>query len=126
MSIKLYDSELKVINLIWQQGELSAQQLAKLLADAFGWSKTTTYTVIKKLIDKGAIERTEPGFLCRALVSREQAQEAETNELIERLFGGSPDLLVSSLLSRKKLSAGEIERLRRLIDKAEGGPHERS
>lgn len=124
MEVKLYDSELKVMNLIWRHGELSAQQLAKLLADASGWSKTTTYTVIKKLIDKDAIERSEPGFVCRALISQEQAREAETNELIDKLFGGSPDLLVSSLLSRKKLSRDEVEKLRRLIDEAEGGPNE--
>lgn len=124
MPAKLYDSELKVMNLIWRHGELSAQQLAKMLAEASGWSKTTTYTVIKKLIDKGAIERVEPGFLCGARVSREQTQEAETNELIDKLFGGSSDLLVSSLLSRKKLSRDEVEKLRRLINEAEGGPHE--
>jgi predicted transcriptional regulator len=124
MDVKLYDSELKVMNLIWQERELSAQQLARLLSDASGWSKTTTYTVIKKLLGKGAIERIEPGFVCRARVSREQAQEAETNELIDKLFGGSPDLLVSSLLSRRILSGGEIERLRRLIGEAEGGPDE--
>jgi predicted transcriptional regulator len=124
MIVKLFDSELKVMNLIWQHGEVSAQQLAKLLADASGWSKTTTYTVITKLMGKGAIGRTEPGFLCRARISREQAQEAETNELIDKLFGGSPDLLVSSLLSRKKLSRDEVQRLRRLIEEAEGGPHE--
>lgn len=116
MEVKLYDSELKVMNLIWRHGELSAQQLAKLLADVSGWSKTTTYTVIKKLIDKGAIERSEPGFVCRALISQERAREAETNELIDKLFEGSPDLLVSSLLSRRKLSQGEIERLRKMID----------
>ena len=116
MQVKLYDSELKVMNLIWRHGELSAQQMAKLLSDTSGWSKTTTYTVIKKLIDKSVIERIEPGFICRALVSQEQAQEAETNELIDKLFGGSPDLLVSSLLSRRKISQGEIERLRKMID----------
>jgi len=116
MEVKLYDSELKVMHLIWRHGPLSAQQLARLMADGAGWSKTTTYTVIKKLIDKGAIGRSEPGFVCRARISREQAQEAETNELIDKLFGGSPDLLVSSLLSRRKLSRDEVERLRRMID----------
>lgn len=114
--VKLFASELHVMNLLWQHGERTAQQLAMLLADQVGWSKTTTYTVIKKCIDKGIVERIEPGFVCRALVSREQVQEAETNELIDKLFGGSPDLLVSSLLNRRKLSAGEIERLRKLID----------
>jgi len=113
---KLYDSELKLMALLWEHGELSAQALARLLAEQTGWSKTTTYTVIKKCLGKGVIERVEPGFLCRALVTREQAQQRETDELIDKLYDGSPDLLVASLLSRKTLSAEQIVQLRSLVD----------
>lgn len=116
MKVKLFDSELKLLNLIWAEGELSAQQLAARLAEDVGWSKTTTYTVIKKCIDKGIIVRIEPGFICRALISREQARDAETKALIDKLFGGSPDLLVASLIEKKKLSAEQIKRLRGLVD----------
>ena len=71
--IKLFDSELKVMEVLWDRGEASAKTIAQVLHEQVGWSKTTTYTVIKKCLDKGAIERSEPGFMCRALVSREQA-----------------------------------------------------
>ena len=116
MGIKLFDSELKLMALLWAHGALSAKALSELCAAQTGWSKTTTYTVIKKCIDKGAIERRDPGFICRALVSREEAQQSETDELIDKLYDGSVDLLVASLLSRDRLSAEQIEKLRGIVN----------
>ncbi|MEG2858462.1 MAG: BlaI/MecI/CopY family transcriptional regulator, partial [Clostridia bacterium] len=92
------------------------KRLAEMLLEQVGWSKTTTYTVIKKCLDKGAIARSEPGFICKALISREAAQTYETDELVGKLFDGSPDLLVASLLSRKTLTPPEIAKLRALVD----------
>lgn len=116
MDKKLFDSELKVMQVLWDEGDAPARRIAEVLAAQVGWSKTTTYTVIKKCVNKGAIERLEPGFLCRALVTSEQARQAETDELIERHYQGRTDLLVASLLGRKNLSASELEKLRRLVD----------
>ena len=65
MEYKLYDSELKLLEILWDSGELPARDVAAQAADAVGWSKTTTYTVLKKCVEKGLVERTEPGFLCR-------------------------------------------------------------
>lgn len=113
---KLFDSELKVMDILWSQGGTSAKELAGLLAQQVGWSKTTTYTVIKKCIDKGAIRRTEPGFMCHVLLDKTQVQQQETDELIDKLYGGAPDALVASLLGSKKLSGEEIERLKALVD----------
>ena len=76
----------------------------------------TTYTVIKKCIAKGAIERSEPHFLCRARVTKEEIQKAETNDLINRIFDGSEELLVASLLSGRRLSEAKRDELKRLID----------
>lgn len=117
MDIHLFDSELKVMDLLWQNGELSAKEIAATLHQSTGWSKTTTYTVIKKCIDKGAITRTEPGFLCRAAIARETVQASETAEFIDKFYGGAADQLVASLLSRKALSKDEIARLRELVEK---------
>lgn len=89
MGIKLYDSELKVMEILWKEGELTAGHIAKILKEEIGWNRNTTYTVIKKCIEKGAVERFEPKFRCRALISKKDAQEYETEELIDRMFEGS-------------------------------------
>lgn len=60
--MKLYESELKVMEVLWRQGETTAGQMAKILGEEVGWNRNTTYTVIKKCVSKGAVERREPGF----------------------------------------------------------------
>ena len=117
MTAKLYDSELKVMELLWDRGEMSASELARLLKAQTGWSRTTSYTVIKKCLDKGALQRLEPGFVCRALVTRQQVQADETDELIDKLYGGAPDVLISSLLDRRRLSREHLASLRRLVER---------
>ncbi len=119
MDIKLFDSELRIMEILWEKGELSAKEIAVILGQQVGWSKTTTYTVIKKCLDKGAVERTEPGFICRARVTRDEAREAETNELINKMYGGAPDRLIASLLGRKQLSAADIDKLKKLVEEME-------
>lgn len=116
MSVKLFDSELKVMDVLWRQGDKTAKEISAILGDAIGWNVNTTYTVIKKCVTKGAIERTDPGFLCHALIAKEEVQRAETEELIGKLFDGSADKLFAALLGRKKLTAEQIARLKQLID----------
>ena len=117
--MKLFDSELKVMNVLWREGEATAKHISDELKESVGWNINTTYTIIKRLIGKNAIERSEPGFRCRPLVEREAIQAAETDELIDRIFEGSADMLFASLLSRKRLSAEQIENLKRLVDEME-------
>lgn len=114
--MKLFDSELKVMELLWKEGQLSAGQLAKQLKETIGWNRNTTYTVIKKLVEKGAIKRTEPNFICQALVAKEQVQQQEASELIEKLFDGSAEVFFASFLRSKKLSSAEIERLKQMVE----------
>ncbi|MBO9606522.1 MAG: BlaI/MecI/CopY family transcriptional regulator [Paenibacillaceae bacterium] len=121
MTIKLFDSELKVLDILWRHGDTTAKRMAELLKEQIGWSKTTTYTVIKKCLDKGAIERSDPDFVCRPLVTKEQAQQAETADLIDRMYDGAADRLIASLLDGKRLTTAEIERLKRLVDRLEAG-----
>ncbi|MBA4686605.1 MAG: BlaI/MecI/CopY family transcriptional regulator [Candidatus Galacturonibacter soehngenii] len=116
MQIKLFDSELKIMDVIWKNGDITAKRIAEILKEQVGWSKTTTYTLIKRCIDKGAIERIEPNFVCHALVTIEQARELETTQLINKMYDGAPDLLVASILGRKNLSPKEIERLKQLVN----------
>ncbi|HEX2980774.1 MAG TPA: BlaI/MecI/CopY family transcriptional regulator [Anaerolineaceae bacterium] len=115
MSIKLFDSELKVMDVLWKSGDLSAKQISDILKDEIGWNMNTTYTVIKKCIAKGAIERREPNFVCHALIAKEVVQENETKELIDKVFDGSADLLFASLLNNKSLTAEQIEKLKQIV-----------
>ena len=115
MTEKLFSSEIRIMELLWKNGEMTAKELAAALAESVGWSKTTTYTVIKKCVEKGAVIRTDPGFLCKAAVSKSEVQESETFELIDRLFGGSPDLLLSALIGSEKISPEELKKLRETI-----------
>lgn len=116
MKIKLFDSELKVMETLWKHGDLPAREIAQRLGEQVGWNKNTTYTIIKKCIEKGAVARTEPGFVCHALITREQAQAQEVDELIDRMFDGSADLLFAALLEGKRLPQDAIDRLRARIE----------
>ncbi len=113
---KLYDSELRVMEPLWADGPMSAGELAKRLAASCGWNRNTTYTVIKKLVDKGAVSRSEPGFLCTPLISREDVQRLETDSLITRLFGGSKTQFLSAFLSEGQLTQSEAQQLRAIIE----------
>lgn len=116
MEIKLFDSELKVMDALWKEGETTAKHMAEILKEQVGWSKTTTYTVIKKCIDKGAIQRKEPKFVCCPLVTKDQIREFETRELINKMYDGSKDHLVAALLGNRNLTSEEIRRLMQLAE----------
>ena len=119
METKLFDSELKVMGVLWREGECTAKHISERLGEEVGWNRNTTYTIIKRCVEKGAVERLEPNFRCRALVSREAVQRAETEELVDKLFEGSVDKLFASLLGRKKLPAEQIARLREIVGELE-------
>ncbi|MBB6215390.1 putative transcriptional regulator [Anaerosolibacter carboniphilus] len=117
MKIKLFDSELKVMEVLWKEGNLTAGQLALILKEETGWNRNTTYTVIKKCIDKGAIERLEPNFTCKALISREEVQEQETTEFINKMFDGSAEMFFATFINEKNLTKEQIDKLKKLVDK---------
>lgn len=119
MDIKLFDSELKVMDVIWREGDTTAKHISDVLKKEVGWNMNTTYTLIKRCIKKGAIKRYEPNFMCHALIPKEEVQEAETNELINKIFDGSADKLFASLLNRKKLSKEQIEKLKQIVGNLE-------
>ena len=117
MKDKLFESEARVMEIIWDRGPLTAKEISLIAAERIGWNKNTTYTVIKKLEAKGFIRRDEPGFLCTALVSREEIQKSEAKSLLDRLFGGSRQALFSALMEDVQLSEAELAQLRELIER---------
>lgn len=117
MDGKIHASDLKVLEVLWKEGDLEAKKIAKILQEKADWSRTTTYTIINRAIKKGLISKEEPQFLCHALVTEEYVKNLKTDELIEEIYKGSADLLVASILDRNKLSAKEINELKKMIDK---------
>ena len=117
MQIKIFDSELKVMEILWDNGDLTAGEIAKILKEQIGWNRNTTYTVIKKLIEKNAVERFGPGFNCKALITKEEVRRYEADELMGKLFEGSAEVFLSAFLNGKELSDKEIDRLKQIIEK---------
>lgn len=114
---KLFDSEKKVMEVLWENGTITAGEIVKVLKDRTGWNRNTTYTVIKKCIAKGAIERTEPHFTCTPLITKEQVQDYETNELVDKMFDGSKEKFFAAFLNGSKLSAKEVKNLKDMVEK---------
>lgn len=119
MDVKLFDSELKVMDVLWREGDTTAKHISDVLKEETGWNMNTTYTLIKRCIKKGAIERSEPKFMCHALISKEEVQKTETDELINKIYDGSADKLFAALLGRKKLSKEQIDDLRKIVGELE-------
>ncbi len=115
MDIKLFDSELKVMDVLWREGDTTAKHISDILKKEIGWNMNTTYTLIKRCIKKGAIERNEPNFMCHVLIPKEQVQEQETKELIDKVFDGSTNKLFAALVGKKNLSAEQIEKLKQIV-----------
>ena len=115
--MKLFDSEMKIMELIWRKEPVSAKELSLIAQDEIGWNKNTTYTVIKKAIGKGYVKREDPDFICTSLISKEEVRGIETRSLVDRLFGGSKKALFSALLEDEELTEKDIAELREMIEK---------
>jgi len=114
-TIKLFDSELNLMEILWREGPLSAKQLSVFAGREIGWNKNTTYTVVKKLIDKRVVAREEPGFVCSPLLSRDAVQRDETERLIDRLWAGSKTAFFAAFVD-EHLSEEELDELKSMIE----------
>ena len=119
MEVKLFDAELKVMDVLWAKWDTPAREIARKLTEELGWNVNTTYTLIKRCINKGAVQRSEPGFVCHALIPKAAVQEAETEELINKVYDGSADKLFAALLGGNKISAEQIRKLKQIVDELE-------
>ncbi len=115
-TVKLFDSELKIMDIVWAEEPVSAKEISLIAAETIGWNKNTTYTVIKKLIEKHVIKRTEPNFICTSLVKKEDVQKAETKSLIDKLYNGSKKAFFAAFI-QDDISDDELEELKKLIEK---------
>lgn len=114
--IRLHEGELNVMELLWSNKLLAAKDIASIIKEYIGWEKNTTYTVIKRLIDKGAIERVEPGFYCKAIVSKSEIRKTEINSLLDKLFDGSFAVFLEEYLKHNKPKASQLLEIEKVLD----------
>lgn len=111
---KIFESEYRFCEILWEKEPVSSSELVRLCAQRLGWKKSTTYTVIKRLSQRGVV-RNENAVVT-ALVSREDVQSQESRAFVDKNFGGSLPLFLAAFSRKTKLSGDEVEELRRLIE----------
>ena len=116
---KIHESEYRFCLIMWEHEPVTAPELARLCQDQLGWKRTTTYTVIKRLVDRGVV-KNDAG-LVSALVSKEAAQARELNELVEEKFQGSLPAFVAAFTKRQDISCAELDEVQRMIDRIRKG-----
>ena len=112
---KIFESEYRFCLILWEHEPISSIELVKLCREQLGWSKSTTYTVIRRLTDRGVLK--SENAIVASLVSKEEAQRAELDELMEKRFEGSLPAFIAAFARRQELSDAEIEEIRRIIEK---------
>ena len=111
---KVYDSEYKFCQILWANEPVKSRELVRLCQEQLGWKSTTTYTVIKRLSQRGVLKNEDT--IVTSLVSKEEVQASQLEELVDKTFDGSLPAFVAAFGSRKKLSDGEIDELQKIID----------
>lgn len=117
--IKLFDSELKIMEALWENGDMRAGELVKILNQKYGWNRNSTYSILKKCIEKGAVERTEPHFMCKSLVTREQVGHARIEEMLSKVFKNSLEDFFSCFFNHVEMTEEEVETIKEMIDEME-------
>ena len=118
---KIFDSELRFCEILWQHEPVKSSGLVRLCADELGWKKSTTYTVIKRLKERGVVH-TENAVVT-AKVGREAVQQAESRAFVDKNFHGSLPGFLAAFVGGKGLTAAEADELRRMIDRFEEESH---
>lgn len=116
MGIRLSNRELDVMAVLWANGSGTVSEVREALSDPLAY--TTVLTVLRTLEEKGFVRHEEEGKAHRytPLVARERAGKSALSRLVDKLFEGSPELLLTQLVSDRRLSSQEIRRLRRILD----------
>ncbi|MBQ3090098.1 MAG: BlaI/MecI/CopY family transcriptional regulator [Oscillospiraceae bacterium] len=116
---KIYESEYRFCLILWEYEPVTAAELARLCQDRLGWKRTTTYTVIKRLGQRGVL-KNDSGTIT-SLISKDAAQELEIDELLEKKFEGSLPAFVAAFTRRQKLSDRDLDEVQRMIDRIRRG-----
>ncbi len=112
---KVFESEYRFCLILWENEPINSTKLAKLCNERLGWSRTTTYTVIKRLSQRGVVK--SENAIVTSLVSKDEVQAAELDELMEKTFGGSVPAFIAAFTRRRHLSGEELAEIRAMLDK---------
>ncbi len=111
---KIFESEYRFCLILWDNEPVSSGKLVELCKEHLGWSKATTYTVIRRLSERGVVKNENT--VVTALISKEEAQASRLDEMVEETFEGSMPAFIAAFSKSKKLSRQEVEQLQALID----------
>lgn len=114
---KIFESEYRFCLILWEHEPVNSTKLVQLAKESLGWSKATTYTVIRRLSERGVVKNENA--VVTSLVSKEEAQKSRLNEMVEETFEGSMPAFIAAFSKSKRLSKDEVEQLRQLIDSYE-------
>ena len=116
---KIFESEYRFCLVLWDHEPISASALAKLCLDHLGWKRTTTYTVIKRLGERSVLSNNNG--IITSLITKEQAQASEIDELVEKRFEGSVPSFIAAFAKHQDLSDAELDEMQRMIDSIRKG-----
>ena len=111
---KIFESEYRFCLILWEHEPINSTHLVELCRERLGWSKATTYTVIRRLSERGVVKNENA--VVTALVSKEQAQASRLDEMVEETFQGSMPAFIAAFSHSKRLSKNEVDQLREMID----------
>ena len=114
---KIFESEYRFCLILWENEPINSAKLARLCSEKLGWSRTTTYTVIRRLSDRGVVKNENT--IVTSLVSKDEVQAAEIDELVEKTFEGSLPAFIAAFTRRKSLSREEAAEIRQMLDRCE-------
>ncbi len=112
---KIYESEYRFCLILWENEPVKSSELVRICSEQLGWKPTTTYTVIKRLAERGVLRNENT--VVTSLVSREEVQSADIREMVEKRFGGSLPAFVAAFSRQKDLTDTEIDEIQRMIDR---------
>lgn len=111
---KIFESEFRFCEILWEHEPVTSSELVCLCNERLEWKKSTTYTVIRRLSERGVVK--SEGAVVTSLVSREDVQSAESTEVVERTFSGSLPSFIAAFTRKKSLSKQEVDEIQKIID----------
>jgi len=116
---KVFESEYRFCLILWEHEPVKSSELVNLCKEQLGWKPTTTYTVIKRLSDRGVLKNENT--IVSSLVSKDEIQASEINEMVEKTFEGSLPAFIAAFTKHQKISEREIDEVQRMIDRFRKG-----